>query len=255
MLCKVGGSEHGWESRSSLELFSFLGSWHLYAMCIHWYTHILPTSWIQKLLRQRLHEVSTNALLVVQKVWHNTASFGTQKGLLIPPGSPGSVANRWSMAGSLEERYVPSQEVCAKAYVKSMEEYRKMYQASLEEPEDFWRDMAKELYWQVPFEKVGPDFNFHPAEGPVYVKWFVGGKTNVCYNCLDRNVEKGLGSRVAIYQEGNDLEDLHSCFTYAELLKKVCQLANALKAEGVQKGLDFWIHGKAAVGRESPKAS
>jgi len=136
----------------------------------------------------------------------------------------------------VSEIYEPPKELSANAHVKSMAEYEAMYKASIEDPESFWGEMAKEFYWQTPFEKVGPEFNFDRTKGPVSVKWFLGGKTNLSYNCLDRIIQQGHGSRVAIYHECNDVEDQHASFTYDDLLKKVCRLANALKAEGVKKG-------------------
>eukprot|EP00438_Fugacium_kawagutii_P024781 Skav214695 [mRNA] locus=scaffold1127:87315:87665:+ [translate_table: standard] len=94
------------------------------------------------------------------------------------------------------ETYDPPKELSANAHVKSMAEYEAMWKASLEEPEQFWGDMAKQFYWQTAFEKVGPEFNFDRSKGPVSVKWFQGGRTNLSYNCLDRNVEQGHGSRL-----------------------------------------------------------
>eukprot|EP00931_Biecheleriopsis_adriatica_P007202 TRINITY_DN10850_c0_g1_i1.p1 TRINITY_DN10850_c0_g1~~TRINITY_DN10850_c0_g1_i1.p1 ORF type:complete len:678 (+),score=172.81 TRINITY_DN10850_c0_g1_i1:71-2104(+) len=132
--------------------------------------------------------------------------------------------------------YPPPKDLQDKAHVKSLEEYKAMYKASLEEPEKFWGDMAREFYWQTPFAEVGPKFNFDRTKGAVSMEWFKGGKTNLCYNCLDRNVEKGLGSRTALFYECNDMDDKHASFTYAEVLKLVCKFANALKAEGVKKG-------------------
>ncbi|CAJ1396804.1 unnamed protein product [Effrenium voratum] len=134
------------------------------------------------------------------------------------------------------ETYAPTPELSAKAHVKSMEEYQRMYKASIEDAESFWGEMAKQFHWQTPFEKVGPEFNFDRSKGPVSVKWFQGGKTNLSYNCLDRNVQEGNGDKPAMYHEGNDVDDVHASFTYSQLLVKVCQLANALKEEGVKKG-------------------
>jgi len=136
----------------------------------------------------------------------------------------------------VSEVYPPPEKLQANAHVKSMEEYAAMYKASIEDPEKFWGDMAKQFYWQTPFTKVGPTFNYDRTKGDVSMEWFTGGKTNVCYNCLDRNVQQGHGSRTAVYYECNDLEDAHASFTYEELLKLVCKLANGLRAEGVKKG-------------------
>lgn len=94
------------------------------------------------------------------------------------------------------ETYDPPKELSANAHVKSMAEYEAMWKASLEEPEKFWGDMAKQFYWQTAFERVGPEFNFDRSKGPISVKWFHGGTTNLSYNCLDRNIQQGHGSRL-----------------------------------------------------------
>ena len=96
--------------------------------------------------------------------------------------------------------------------------------------------MARQFFWKKPFEKVGPVYNFDRTKGDVSIRWFEGGTTNISYNCLDRNVEQGCGSKTAIYYECNDLEDAHAAYSYSDVLKMVCKLANALKSEGVQKG-------------------
>ncbi len=67
-----------------------------------------------------------------------------------------------------------------------------------------------------------------------FFKWFADGKLNVSYNCLDRNVEAGLGDKVAIIFEADDGEVTK--VTYKELLAKVCKIANVLRAKGVKKG-------------------
>lgn len=64
----------------------------------------------------------------------------------------------------------------------------------------------------------------------------LGGQTNICYNALDRQVERGLGDQIAFYYEGNAPDDHHSALTYSEVLEKVCRLANVLKDKGVKKG-------------------
>mmetsp|Transcript_90855 Transcript_90855/g.234591 ORF Transcript_90855/g.234591 Transcript_90855/m.234591 type:complete len:674 (+) Transcript_90855:70-2091(+) len=134
------------------------------------------------------------------------------------------------------EVYAPPPKLQANAHVKSMEEYKAMWEASIKDPEKFWGDMAKTFYWQTPFTKVGPTFNFARSKGPVSIEWFTGGKTNVAYNCLDRNIEAGLGDRVALYHECNDVDDPHRAYTYKEVHAKVCQLANAMRAAGIAKG-------------------
>jgi acetyl-CoA synthetase len=67
------------------------------------------------------------------------------------------------------------------------------------------------------------------------LQWFKGGKTNICYNSLDRHVEAGLGDKIAFFWEGND-PGVDDKLTYKELLERVCQLSNYLRDQGVKKG-------------------
>eukprot|EP00929_Paragymnodinium_shiwhaense_P092848 TRINITY_DN5288_c0_g1_i1.p1 TRINITY_DN5288_c0_g1~~TRINITY_DN5288_c0_g1_i1.p1 ORF type:complete len:699 (+),score=138.90 TRINITY_DN5288_c0_g1_i1:64-2097(+) len=122
------------------------------------------------------------------------------------------------------------------AHVKSLEEYQKMYKASIEKPSEFWGDVARTFHWETMFTSVGPHYNFDKNKGPIKIEWFPGGRTNVCYNCLDRHVISGKGSKVALQWEGNDLDDAHKQYTYEELLEIVCTLANAMRADGIKKG-------------------
>lgn len=116
-----------------------------------------------------------------------------------------------------------------------MAEYEEMYQRSLRDPEGFWKAVAQDFYWRHP-PKPGKfvDYNIDVRKGPVYIRWMEGAKTNISYNLLDRNVERGLGATVAYYWEGNDPEDCSSV-TYQQLLDGVCQFANVLKSQGLKK--------------------
>ncbi len=109
----------------------------------------------------------------------------------------------------------------------SREQYEAMYRQSLDDPEAFWGDVAKELHWFTPWQQVLDWQEPH-------AKWFVGAQTNVAYNALDRNVERGLGDKKAFIWEGEDGEV--RTYTYAELLCEVKKAANALEALGVQAG-------------------
>lgn len=93
----------------------------------------------------------------------------------------------------------------------------------------FWEKQAKRLSWQTPFTDV-LDWSDAP-----FAKWFVGGKINVAYNCVDRHVEAGNGDRVAIHWEGEPVGDARS-ITYAELKDEVCKAANALTDLGLVAG-------------------
>src|SRR4051794_24102232 len=82
--------------------------------------------------------------------------------------------------------FPPPKDFAAKAHIKSREQYDKLYRESIDNPEKFWGDAAGELHWFSRWNKV-LEWN------PPYAKWFVGGKTNLSYNCLDRHVEAGRG--------------------------------------------------------------
>jgi len=111
---------------------------------------------------------------------------------------------------------------------KTTAEYRKLGEKS---PERFWAKMAKEnVSWFSPWKKV-LDWK------PPFAKWFVGAKTNVSYNCLDRHLEGDNAwrrNKAAIVWEGEPGDT--RVITYAELHKEVCRFANVLKAKGIKKG-------------------
>ncbi len=93
----------------------------------------------------------------------------------------------------------------------------------------FWAKQADRLSWDTPFDEV-----LDWSEAPV-AKWFVGGKLNVAYNCVDRHVEAGNGDRVAILWEGEPKDDSRT-LTYAELQAEVCKAANAFTELGLEAG-------------------
>ena len=119
------------------------------------------------------------------------------------------------------------------AYVKNLRDYRKRYQRSIEKPEAFWAEIAASFDWFLPWTKV-LEWNLPDAQ------WFVGGKTNVCHNCVDRQVIRGHGAEVALIWEGEPLahgaspEVLH--YSYSDLQRETSKFANVLKALGVRKG-------------------
>jgi len=95
--------------------------------------------------------------------------------------------------------------------------------------EGFWADLAREtIAWHRPFTKVLDESN------APFFKWFEDGQMNVSYNCLDRNLERGNGDRVAVIFEADD--GAVTRVTYRELHQRVCRLANGLKSLGVRKG-------------------
>lgn len=109
--------------------------------------------------------------------------------------------------------------------------YEKMYQKSVADPEGFWDEMAEQyVSWSSKWDKT-LEWDYHKAE----IAWFLNGKLNVSYNCLDRHVEAGAGDQTAIVWEGNDPAE-EAKLTYRQLLRDVCRFANALKSLGVKKG-------------------
>jgi acetyl-CoA synthetase len=125
--------------------------------------------------------------------------------------------------------YPPPAAAVEGAHVSGIEAYRKLVAEADADYEGYWARLARELVsWKQPFTKV---LN---ATGAPFFKWFEDGTLNVSYNCLDRQVSAGLGRKTAIIFEADD--GTVTKVSYAELLDKVCQLANALKARGVGKG-------------------
>ena len=93
----------------------------------------------------------------------------------------------------------------------------------------FWAEQANRLAWDTPFTEV-LDWSDAP-----FAKWFVGGKLNVAYNCVDRHVEAGNGDRVAIHWVGEPVDHTRS-ITYAELKDEVCRAANTFAELGLESG-------------------
>ncbi|XP_060595666.1 acetyl-coenzyme A synthetase, cytoplasmic-like isoform X2 [Ruditapes philippinarum] len=131
--------------------------------------------------------------------------------------------------------FPPAESVKNEAYVKSMEQYSEMYQKSISDPEGFWSKIAEQFYWESGTTGKFLDYNFDVRNGPIYIKWMEGAKTNLCYNAVDRHVANNLGDRVAFYWEGNSLDD-DGQITFNELKERVCKFANVLKSLGVVKG-------------------
>ena len=118
-----------------------------------------------------------------------------------------------------------------KPFVKTMEEYHAVHQRALDDPDKFWGERAKQLlHWFKPWEKT-LDYDFNEPR----IEWFVGGKLNASYNCLDRHVKGPRRNKVALIWQG-DPEDDSRVWTYQMLYDRVCRFANALKNLGMRKG-------------------
>ncbi|MCO6436046.1 MAG: acetate--CoA ligase [Phycisphaerae bacterium] len=124
----------------------------------------------------------------------------------------------------------PPANVSSKAYVKSLDDYRRMYDRSIKDPEGFWTEFANQFHWQQKWTKFR-EFDF---KNDISVNYFIGGKTNVCFNALDRHLDK-RGDQVAILWEGNEPGETAK-LTYRQLHAEVCKFANVLKKFGVKKG-------------------
>ena len=118
----------------------------------------------------------------------------------------------------------------------SLEEYKKLWKQSIEDMEGFWGEQAKSLDWFKPYDKVWEKTDLFPG------KWFVGGKLNVSYNCIDRHIKAGRGDSIAIIWEADEPGDVRT-FTYNELKKEVCKVANGMKKLGIKKGdrVTIWL--------------
>ena len=140
----------------------------------------------------------------------------------------------------------PPAALVAAARVSGMAAYQALCDEADRDHEGYWCRLAREfLSWKTPFTKV-----LDSSNAPFF-KWFEDGTLNASYNCLDRNVERGLGNKTAIIFEADDGAVVK--ISYSELLAKVCQFANALKARGVKKGdrviiyMSMGIEGVAAM--------
>jgi len=129
--------------------------------------------------------------------------------------------------------YYPPTSLSDQAYTKSFEEYQKRYAESIQDPDAFWAAEAENFHWFKKWDTVR-SFNFDMDKGPISIKWFEGGKTNITYNNLDRHLET-RGDQTAIIWEGNRIGEDRT-LTYRELHAEVCRCANVLKSHGVKKG-------------------
>jgi len=129
---------------------------------------------------------------------------------------------------SLQEQRVfeCSDQFRTRAHIQSLDEYRRLYQQAEEDPETFWGNIARELHWFKPWDKV-LEWNLP------WAKWFAGGQINLSYNCLDRHVATWRKNKAALIWEGEPGEV--RTLTYQQLLIEVSKFANVLKSLGVQK--------------------
>lgn len=144
---------------------------------------------------------------------------------------------KWRMLNNAEPKkgsknreelvFKPPPEFKKNAYFSSFNQYKNVYEYSITHREKFWGSEAKELSWFEPWKEVKKGKSFNS-------KWFVGGKTNLSFNCLDRHIKADKRNKAAIIWESESGES--KILTYQLLFTQVCKFANVLKNNGVRKG-------------------
>ena len=131
---------------------------------------------------------------------------------------------------SNDKIFLPSAKWTKESHINSLDQYKKVYKESILKPDEFWASIAERVHWYKKWQKVS-DVDYKKAK----INWFINGKLNVSYNCLDRHVNDGNGDKTAIIWEGNNPSE-DKKYTYSELLIEVKKFANVLKSLGVKKG-------------------
>ena len=131
---------------------------------------------------------------------------------------------------SNDKIFLPFAKWTKESHINSLDQYKKVYKESILKPDEFWASIAERVHWYKKWEKVS-DVDYKKAK----INWFINGKLNVSYNCLDRHVNDGNGDKIAIIWEGNNPSEDKE-YTYSELLIEVNKFANVLKSLGVKKG-------------------
>lgn len=125
--------------------------------------------------------------------------------------------------------YVIPAEFAKHAYLNE-KQYHALYRRSIDDPTAFWEEQAKQfISWSLPWTSVTRG-NFDTLD----IQWFINGKLNACYNCVDRHLESRK-DQVAILWEGNNPQETTS-ITYQQLHEHICKFANVLKQQGIKKG-------------------
>lgn len=124
-------------------------------------------------------------------------------------------------------RFPPSENFKNKAKLNRLEDFQRLYKQSLEDPDTFWSNVANEQHWFKKWNKI-QEWN------EPFTRWFVGGETNISYNCLDQQVSQGRGDKVAFYWEGEPGDT--RTLTYNDMLRETSKFANVLKSKGIGKG-------------------
>jgi acetyl-CoA synthetase len=131
--------------------------------------------------------------------------------------------------------FLPPKSFVANGLIKTVDSYKKLYTQSIKQPASFWSTQAdKHIFW---FKKYRRIMDWKPP----YVKWFIGGRLNVSYNCIDRHLDSINKDKLAIIWEGESVDKKGNPtsirkFSYADLHKEVCIFANILTKHNVKKG-------------------
>jgi len=126
--------------------------------------------------------------------------------------------------------FPPPEQIQKRAWINSLDEYRRLYENSLQDPDGFWGAFAEDFVWTKKWDRVlHYDWN-----DDLFIRWFEGGQTNICFNALDRHLPK-LKDRLAYLWIGNEPGEERR-MSYGELHEEVCRTANALKSLGIHKG-------------------
>ncbi|MGF1485324.1 MAG: acetate--CoA ligase [Opitutales bacterium] len=129
-----------------------------------------------------------------------------------------------------DRSFPPSAAFSQQAHLPSLEAFRAEWQRSIDDPEGYWSQVAGELDWFQPWETV-----LNASEAPFF-KWFEGGKTNLCHNCVDRHLAARSDKPAIIWEGEPGTENERKTLSFAELQREVVRFANVLKRLGVNKG-------------------
>jgi acetyl-CoA synthetase len=150
-----------------------------------------------------------------------------------PPLEIAEEAKQKEITSMMEEKrlFPPAQDFVEDTDITSMRSYKALYNWSVRDPEGFWGQLADQLDWYKKWDKFLEYDFLHKPE----VRYFIGGKINVCYNCLDRHLKTWRRNKAALIWQGEPEHEVKT-YTYQELHREVCKLANVLKKLGVKKG-------------------
>jgi len=112
---------------------------------------------------------------------------------------------------------------------RSLYNFGKLHKGSLENPSAFWDNAAKDIIWQKPHK-----ITLENKKSP-FNKWFIGGKLNTCYNCVDRHILEGRGEQAAIIYD-SPVTGIVTSITYRQLHQEICKFCTVLLEESVSQG-------------------